>query len=133
MVVIRRWMVASVCAGLQLVIGSAVADTGGAGKGVGGGAAPATVMGGGQKQRLQQILAPYRADSLSAQQARQLRQALREAGFQPGPALDAELQRHGLSMKAIERLAGPDTAASAAAPAPTPSASTPTRKVPRPQ
>jgi hypothetical protein len=88
-------------------------------------------MSSGQKQRLQQILAPYRAEQMSAQDARQLRQALQGAGFKPGPALDAELQRRGFSIKAIDALAGPEAAASAAAPAS--SASNSTRKVPRPQ
>ena len=133
MVATRRWMVLWVFAGLQLQLGWAVADSGGVGGGVGGGAAPATVLGSGQKQRLQQILAPYRADSLTERDARQLRQALRTAGFQAGPALDAELQRQGFSIKLIEGLAGPDAAASATAPAASAAASTSTRKVPRPQ
>jgi hypothetical protein len=116
----RRWVV------LGTLFVAQLASAGG----VDGGAAPPTVLNAGQKKQLQQILAPYRADALTAQSARQLRDALRAAGFKSGPALDAELQRHGLSLKAIDAVAGPQ--ASDGSP-PQSASSSPARKVPRPQ
>lgn len=94
------------------------------------GAAPATELGMGQRQQLAHILSAYTARPLSAAQAQQLRLALRAAGLPPGPALDEALRAQGLSLKAIDVLAGPEPAASEAASATAPA---PRRQVPRPQ
>ena len=94
------------------------------------GAAPPALLSSGQMVRLREILSRFRTDTLTPDDARQLWQSLRAGGFKAGPALDAELQRNGLSLKQLATLVGPEVPALAGSePASSPGA----RKVPRPQ
>lgn len=70
-----------------------------------GGAAPPGLLGQHQLAKVNSILGKYRADALTARDARDIRQALYDAGLHPGPALDEALGAAGFSAKRLEELA----------------------------
>jgi len=70
-----------------------------------GGAAPPEILGTEQLAAVKAILAKYRADTLSAHDARAIRQALHDADLRPGPALDKALADAGFSVKRLDALA----------------------------
>ena len=79
---------------------------------VSGGPAPPGILGTEQLASVKTILAQYRADALTADDARAIRQALHDAGLRPGPALDNALASAGFSTKRLDALApcpAPDT------------------------
>lgn len=71
------------------------------------GAHPPGVLGDEQRGALRRILAPYRPDTLTAAQVREIRAAIAQAGLRPGPALDAALAAEGFSRKRMEELLPP--------------------------
>ena len=91
------------------------------------GASPPAVLNSAQMIALKRILAPYRPDTLNAEDVRAIRLELDTAGLKSGPALDAALARERFSRKRMDMLL-PATPNAAEAPA------SPTgRKFPRPQ
>lgn len=70
-----------------------------------GGAAPPEILSTDQLAAVQAVLAKYRADTLTADDARAIRQALHEAGLRRGPALDKALADAGFSAKRLDALA----------------------------
>ena len=65
---------------------------------------PPTVLSSDQLAALKRILAPYKADTLTAEKVRAIRSAMDSAGLRSGPALDAALAREGFSRKRMEEL-----------------------------
>ncbi len=57
-----------------------------------------------QLARVRTVVAPYRADALTADDAKALHRALRDVGLCPGPALDAALAAAGFSAQRLEAL-----------------------------
>lgn len=66
---------------------------------------PPTVLSSDQLAALKRILAPYKADTLTAEKVRAIRSAMDSAGLEKRAAfLDAALAREGFSRKRMEEL-----------------------------
>jgi len=57
-----------------------------------------------QLAKVRSVLANYKADALTTESAKALKRALRDAGFRPGPALDAALNSSGFSVQKLDLL-----------------------------
>ena len=57
-----------------------------------------------QVARVKAVLAPYRADSLSVDDAKAIKRALRDAGMRPSPGLDQALRAEGFSPERLDQL-----------------------------
>ena len=79
------------------------------------GAAPHSVLAPEAVAALKRILAPYKPEALSAEDAQAIQRAMHGAGLQPSPALDRAMADAGFSTKRLQALSPwPQAPASAA-------------------
>jgi hypothetical protein len=57
-----------------------------------------------QAARVKAVLAPYKADRLTVDDAKAIKRALRDAGMRPSPALDQALRGEGFSAERLDQL-----------------------------
>jgi hypothetical protein len=57
-----------------------------------------------QVAKVKAVLAQYKADSLSVDDAKAIKRALRDAGMRPSPALDQALRAEGFSAERLDQL-----------------------------
>lgn len=74
-------------------------------KGAAFGAAPPDILSTDQLAQVKALLAPYKADVLTAEQARAIQLALEHSGLQRSPALNMALDSLGFSAKRLDELA----------------------------
>lgn len=87
--------------------------------------APPAAVSAAQLQKVKEILAPYKASKLSADDAKLIKRQLRDAGMRPSPALEDAMRAAGLPLQKLDELdprppGPPPDAPPAAVPAPTP-------------
>jgi hypothetical protein len=57
-----------------------------------------------QAAKVRAVLAPYKADRLTVDDAKAIKRALRDAGMRPSPALDQALRSEGFSAERLDQL-----------------------------
>ena len=79
---------------------------------------PAEVLTNKQKEQVKAILAKYSSNTLTAEQAKAIHEAFRQAGFRGGPTMDDAIQAAGFNPTTLRDLAPPPTQDGNATPPP---------------
>ncbi|WP_216629190.1 hypothetical protein [Piscinibacter terrae] len=66
--------------------------------------APQAALTAEQLAKVRAVLSKYKPDALTTDDAKALKRGLRDAGFQPGPALDAAIASSGFSIHRLDAL-----------------------------